>query len=163
MTENITFFADGMLGSLARKLRIWGFNVLYDTTTDDQLLLDLVRKEKRVLLTADRDLFGIAKKRGVNSILVQENTDEDRLIAIFTELQMEEVQLDHAKSRCPKCNGYLVAANRQDLPKKVPHGILNSHQEFYSCSPCDKVYWLGSHWNRILKQAKNIEERLKRD
>ena len=163
MTRNITFFADGMLGSLARKLRIWGFNVLYDTTTDDRLLLDLVRKERRVLLTSDRELFGMANKREINSILVQENTDEDRLVVIFTELQVEEVRLDHTKSRCPKCNGYLVATNRQNLPKKVPHGILDCHQVFYSCSSCDKVYWLGSHWNRILEQAKRIEERLKRD
>jgi len=163
MTRHLAFLADGMLGSLARKLRIWGFDVLYDTTMDDRPLLDRVRKERRVLLTSDRDLFGMASKRGINSILVQENTDEDRLTSIFAELQIEEIQLDHTKSRCPKCNGHLVVANRQNLPKKVPNGILDRHREFYSCSSCNKVYWLGSHWNRILKQAKSVEERLKRD
>jgi uncharacterized protein with PIN domain len=50
------FIADVMLGSLARWLRILGYDVVYDSRLDDAALVERAVKEKRVILTRDRRL-----------------------------------------------------------------------------------------------------------
>ena len=47
------FLADGMLGKLARWLRMLGQDVIYSTQLNDNELLGLAKAECRVLLTKD--------------------------------------------------------------------------------------------------------------
>jgi len=44
--ENPKFLVDGMLGKLARKLRIFGFDTTYLSNTDDDNLIKLELKPK---------------------------------------------------------------------------------------------------------------------
>jgi uncharacterized protein len=92
MKEYPRFVADAMLGSLARKLRIFGFDTLYhdasglgddDDDDDDSKVEELARKEERVVLTADRALVEHARKAGIPAILVAGETDKDRLRSIL--------------------------------------------------------------------------------
>jgi hypothetical protein len=53
---SITFIADSMLGTLAKWLRILGYDTHYDPTLDDHQLVRLARAEDRVLLTRDHEL-----------------------------------------------------------------------------------------------------------
>ena len=55
------FVVDGMLGSLARWLRLLGYDADYDNRRDDAELVRLARAENRVLLTRDQEL---AARRG---------------------------------------------------------------------------------------------------
>jgi len=49
------FIVDGMLGGLARWLRILGHVVLYDTDSNDTTLLTRAATEEMILLTRDED------------------------------------------------------------------------------------------------------------
>ena len=64
------FVADAMLGSLARKLRIFGFDTLYFKEGDDTALERLARKEGRIIITSDRLLSRDAERLGLRSVLV---------------------------------------------------------------------------------------------
>jgi uncharacterized protein with PIN domain len=92
MTAYPRFVADAMLGSTARKLRIFGFDTLYHDASrigddedddDDSKVEGLARKEERVILTSDRALFEHARKAGIRAILVVGETDKDRLRSIL--------------------------------------------------------------------------------
>ena len=48
------FIADVMLGRLAKKLRLLGFDVLYDRTFNDNEIIRLSLEQERVILTRDR-------------------------------------------------------------------------------------------------------------
>ena len=34
----------------------------------------------------------------------------------------------------------------------VPDGVLDAQSEFYCCARCGKVFWQGSHWDKVIKK-----------
>ena len=64
------FVVDGMLGKLARWLRMLGHEVDYDPGLNDSSLLDLTERKGAVLLTRDEELHNRAEARHVRAILV---------------------------------------------------------------------------------------------
>jgi uncharacterized protein len=51
-----TFLADAMLGSVARKLRIFGFDTLYIKHTHDDEILKIAIEDNRAILTCEKEL-----------------------------------------------------------------------------------------------------------
>ncbi len=82
MTESEApkFLADAMLGSLARWLRILGFDTRY-LQGDDAMIAYRARAEERILLTRDREL---ARRRGVVSILIASQSLPEQLAQVLT-------------------------------------------------------------------------------
>src|SRR5438309_3614790 len=73
------FLVDGMLGGLARWLRILGYEVRYDASVKDNDLLAIAREENMVLLTRDEELYQRAVAKKIVSALVVGETKEERL------------------------------------------------------------------------------------
>ena len=130
------FLVDGMLGSLARKLRILGFDTLYDSKSNDQELLKMAIETKRCLVTSDVDLWLIARRR-VDSILIGSRSERGRLFEVLAKIG--ESEIDETKiPRCSVCNGHLEDSGRQDKDRII-----------YICPSCGKHYWKGSHWKKL--------------
>jgi len=89
----LTFVVDGMLGSLARKLRMFGFDTLYHPYADDEWIISIGKKSGRVVLTSDRGLFEASTKYGVESVLLTEPSDEERLITVFRTIELRPQML----------------------------------------------------------------------
>ncbi len=147
---------DGMLGSLARKLRIYGFDVFFDPKLDDDEILLQAEAQRRVIISADEELCKRAIKRGLEAIYVRGRDDVERLGLIFDELGVD-ASLDLVETRCPLCNGILKRVGREEV-SGVPQGVLQRYEEFYVCRSCGHVYWEGSHWDRL----KEMDEAIKR-
>jgi hypothetical protein len=152
----VKFVVDGMLGSIARKLRIYGFDALYDADELDEDILTIAERDGRVILTSDRDLHKRAIFRGLESFLVSGEEDEDRIVAVFKTFDLKP-ELSQERSRCPLCNGDIEEVGKERL-KSVPESVLKRYDRFYSCVRCGKVYWMGSHWIRL----KNFSEKIRR-
>jgi len=146
------FLVDSMLGSLARWLRIGGYDAEYRRDADDDCLIDEASRTGRVLLTRDRVLALRAKKRGVETILVEVEGDVEQLGAIAAALGLE---LNPSNSRCPMCNGSLTRVDRERVQGRVPEASFEAFDVFWECGSCGGVYWRGSHWDQI---ASTIEE-----
>ncbi len=146
------FLVDSMLGSLARWLRIGGYDAEYRRDADDDALMEEASRTGRVLLTRDRVLALRAKKRDVETILVEAEGDVEQLGAIAATLGLE---LDPSNSRCPACNGSLTRVERDRVRGRVPEASLQAFDVFWECGSCGGVYWRGSHWDQI---ASTIEE-----
>ncbi len=149
-----------MLGSLARKLRIYGFDTLYDTSLNDDQLVRLANTKQLILLTSDKELFARALRAGIQSILLTEENDAERLVTVFRTLKVSSCDIDAEKSRCASCNGELLTANRSDLKASLPDTILKRHEQFYICKHCGKVYWKGGHWSRLESLAREVNKSL---
>ncbi len=80
------FLLDGMLGSLARWLRIGGYDTEYRKDTEDDELVDEALRWSRILLTRDEVLVIRAKKRGADSIYIKSERDEEALAQLSAEL-----------------------------------------------------------------------------
>lgn len=134
-----------MLGTLAKWLRILGYDTLYDPGLDDYQLMRLARAEERVLLTRDGEL---ARRRGIDSLLIESQVLEKQLRQVLSALDLEPA-LAPALSRCPVCNELLVPLDRQAARTRVPAYVARTQQHFRLCPGCQRVYWRGSHWQQM--------------
>jgi len=145
-----------MHGSLARKLRIYGYDVIYDTNLDDKDLITKTAEEDRWLLTSDRDLYLAAQKKGVKACLLLGKDDAQRAAEVFKKLGLEPPPLSAEGSRCPMCNGLLEVYDlKEGDAAKRPNG------RYFRCGGCGKLYWIGSHWRRIREFDKRVRQLLK--
>src|SRR5207247_5004990 len=65
----LRFVVDGMLGGLARWLRMLGYETEYDSKADDNTLLELSKKQEAILLTRDEELYNLAVAKTINLVV----------------------------------------------------------------------------------------------
>src|SRR2546428_14110125 len=93
------FLVDGMLGGLARWLRILGYEVRYDASGKDNDLLTIAGEENMVLLTRDEELYQRAVAKKIVSALVVGETEEERLVQIFCTFRVR-LEANVEETRC---------------------------------------------------------------
>ena len=135
-----------MLGTLAKWLRILGYDTQYDPNLDDHHLVGLARAQDRVLLTRDQEL---ARRRGLSVLLVTSERLDAQIGQVLAELELEP---DRSFSRCPVCNVPLAEMDREKAQARVPAYVAQTQQVFKSCPACQRIYWRGSHWQRMNDQ-----------
>ena len=89
--KEYSFMADAMLGKIARKLRMFGFDTIYDPNIDDMDILDSSKNKGRIVLTSDRMLFKRCKKKGIDTILTYKETEIENLVTIFSSLNIKSI------------------------------------------------------------------------
>jgi hypothetical protein len=141
-----------------------GHNVKYSSKLDDNQLVTIAKKERRILLTRDFELYQQATAKGVNAFYLEGKTEAERLAQIAKRFKIE-LDIDMATSRCPKCNTRVKPIPKEKAADKVEKDTFTYYNEFWECPKCEKIYWQGAHWTRIrktLEQAKENLESLKR-
>lgn len=150
--------ADGMLGKVARWLRMLGYDIKYADDLDDKEILRIAAEEKRIILTRDYQLFRKANASGVRAVFVNGRTHTEKLADLSRQLNIR-LEIDIERSRCPKCNSAIKSVSKESVKDRVPPSTYKMHDEFWMCTGCGQVYWKGSHWKKInssLDQAKKI-------
>jgi uncharacterized protein with PIN domain len=152
------FVADVHLGTLARHLRLLGFDTTWERDLDDEEIVDIARDEQRIILTRDK---GILKNGRVTHGYWLRNTDPLK--------QLDEVvcAIDlagniNAYTRCMECNGKLQSVERSAVAHAVPLQVFLVYREFRQCQRCHRVYWKGSHFRqleRIVERARSVTTR----
>ena len=146
----MNFLADNMLGSLAKWLRILGYDVAYPPGADDNELVRLARAEGRVLLTRDT---GLARRRGLTVLLIESESLEDQVRQVIEQMGLS---VDQPFSRCPVCNTPLQGVDKDTIRERVPPYVFQTQKNFSVCSRCDKIYWQGTHWAKMQKRITNL-------
>jgi uncharacterized protein with PIN domain len=155
----LRFIVDGMLGSLARWLRLLGYETDYCGGASDDFLLKIVGSTQGILLTKDVELLNRARASGFHAFLITGEKEEDRLRSLSVQLRLP-LEVNTALSRCPKCDGVLRTAGPAEIAR-VPSGTSRHYSEFWVCSSCGQIYWKGRHWKNInmtLRKAKESVE-----
>jgi len=144
------FIADVHLGRLARWLRLLGLDTLYRNDYQDDEIIRLAVAEHRVILTRD---LGILKHREVTHGYWLRSTGASR--------QAEEVlrRFDlrgriEPFTRCLECNGRIHAVGPAVIRDRVPPRIFQHFTRFCECQDCQRVYWQGSHYERMMRRLR---------
>ena len=150
------FLCDAMLGSLARWLRFFGFDTVFlEPGVEDRQIAEQARAEERWLLTRDRELAAV----GPRTMLVRSDGLEDQLVEVFGRLDLRpDATLENA--RCSECNGELIDVLSEEVTDVVPPHVLATSPRFRRCTGCRRVYWPGSHGDRILERMATVVQRL---
>ena len=141
------FVADAHLGGLARRLRMAGFDTLYDNRFDDAGIAAIGQREGRIVLSRDRELL---KRRDIDHGCY--------VHAIEPGAQLREIveRLDLARSArpfslCLHCNAPLHPVAKATVLDRLPPRVREGQTRFSACTVCGRVYWEGSHW-RAMRQ-----------
>lgn len=130
------FDLDGMLGALAKWLRILGFDASYPCRTPSP---------GRVFVTTKR----IAGRS--DTIIVDERDSLDQLRQVLEQAGVAP-DPDLFLSRCLICNVLVEEISRDRAAGRVPEQVLRAVSVFNECPECGRVYWEGSHSERIKKR-----------
>ena len=153
--DTMKFLCDQMLGNLSRWLRFFGFDTYYvKRDINDDELLKIAEKENYILITRDKDLIIRAKKRKLKIISIKSLNLDDQLKHVLKDIKIDENEI---LSKCSICNSKLIKINKQDFKDKIPIKIYNNMNDFYFCNFCDKIYWKGSHYDKIIKKIFTIK------
>jgi len=147
VSSEFRFIADEHLGRLARYLRLCGFDTVFADSIADSKIIDIAINENRIILSRDRELMSDKKvERGF------------RILSERPVIQLSEVinryslrEYFRPFSRCTKCNGLLVMVNGDEIIDFLPQRTRDFYTHFMRCGTCGKIYWEGSHFNRLKK------------
>jgi uncharacterized protein with PIN domain len=146
------FVADVHLGALARYLRLLGFDTRYGNSLGDEELAALTVRERRILLT--RDVGLLKRKAVVRGQWLRDRDPERQLEEIVDALHLQGALRPF--TRCMMCNRRLSPLPRSAAATLVPPRVYRRYRAFLRCQGCDRVYWRGTHYKRLLQVVSRI-------
>ena len=155
-TKKPSFVVDAMLGNLAKKLRVLGYDSMYFSSVEDEKLVTIAKNEKRIILTKDEQLVKIAQNHDVPVVLIRGNDEFEQIAQIHAKIGLEKFVIDTNNSRCIVCNGKLRAVEKYKIIGKVPEGVLQKVEKFWMCDGCEKIYWQGTHFEKLQEFANKL-------
>ena len=151
-----------MLGKVAKKLRIFGFDTEYLANTDDNEIINRFSDRKRIILTRDKQLYKRLTKLNIPSFPIISDNELETLIIIMRESYVNHVlSVPNENTRCSLCNGTLDKAQKSSLAGIVPKKVFENANIFFKCSNCNKVYWDGKHTKELNQIIDKINKEIK--
>jgi uncharacterized protein with PIN domain len=147
------FLCDPSLGGLARWLRAAGYEAFVDDAVAGHRLPDEALRRGQVLLTTESEVLlrrivvdGSLPVVWVPSAL----TMKEQLTMVLRDLGLEL-----RESRCMSCGGELVPTEKDAVFPRIPPRTARWLDEYFVCARCDRLFWRGTHWERI---ARTLEQ-----
>ncbi|HEU4692781.1 MAG TPA: Mut7-C RNAse domain-containing protein [Vicinamibacterales bacterium] len=146
------FVADVHLGTLARFLRLLGFDTHYGNDLSDEELAHLTARQRRILLT--RDVGLLKRKVVVRGQWLRSRDPEQQLGELVEALDLRRAFRPF--TRCMTCNGVLGVIARAEVSGLVPPRVYRRFRAFKQCRECARVYWRGTHYLRLQRLVKQV-------
>ena len=152
----VRFALDIHLRKLASLLRLAGFDAVL--LTDDAEVAAVSAREDRVALTRD---VGLLKRSIIQYGRWIRNTDpEQQFVEVLDRFGLVDEM--HPFTRCMECNTPLVRVAAESIADRLPADTREAFTEFRRCPGCERVYWQGSHYVRLVELLERARERIKR-
>ncbi len=148
------FVLDVHLGTLARYLRMLGFDTEYKNDFDDEEIVKISLKENRTILTKDK---GILKRSEVtHGYFIHNDNSEKQIIEVVKRFDLKN-QIEEL-SRCLDCNSKLEKIEKDKVIDQIPPKVKEWQNEFWICPNCKKIYWKGTHYDNMMDLIQRIKE-----
>jgi uncharacterized protein with PIN domain len=139
------------LQKLAILLRILGFDVLYSQNKDYILVINLAKRENRILLSRVKFL------RKLPWIFYLKEDDLDgQLEQTIKELKLT-VKKENIFTRCSKCNNFLQEIQEDEVKREIPFDVFGRGYWFKRCFNCGKIFWNGNHIITLKEKLKKLK------
>jgi hypothetical protein len=148
----LRFAVDANVGRLAGLLRMAGFDTFYERQLSDRELAALAAREKRVLLSRD---FALLKRREVVFGRLIRAAQPYEQLAEVVRLYGLAARLQPF-SRCLCCNTLLQPVAKEEIIDRLEPLTRQYFHQFKSCPDCRRIYWAGSHQEKMLKNLEKL-------
>jgi hypothetical protein len=148
----IRFAVDANVGKLAGLLRMCGFDTFFDPALNDESLAEISRRERRIILSRDHAL--LKRKKVSHGRLIRHAKPVEQLREIVDLYALRQRLAPF--SRCLRCNGHLREVAKTEIIGRLQPLTRKYYDDFRICPGCDRLYWPGSHRERMLKIIEEI-------
>ena len=148
------FLCDQMLGTLAKWLRIYGFDTFFvNSEMDDAKLIEITKKENRILITRDRNLIQSARRENIKTIEIKTTDINEQISTVLGDIKIDKTKV---LSRCILCNTEVEEIKKEEIKDKVPKRVFDNNEKFWFCKKCNKIYWKGTHYEKMFEKINNL-------
>jgi hypothetical protein len=158
------FLLDGMLGTLARNLRMLGFDAVYATGRHPEPMIRRAAGEGRWFLT--RRTLREKEPLPIPVLKITDDAPHRQLLQVLRALPSPS-EPSRWFTRCLRCNRLLDDLSQEEAQGLVPEYIAHLHRQFRRCPSCARIFWPGSHSLRMrgmmeawVKEARGGEGRM---
>jgi len=150
------FIVDVHLGKLARFMRMFGFDSSYKNIYAENDIVSLSLNERRTILTKDREIL---KRNDVtHGYWLRSESPKEQLKEIISRFDLKNLIKEF--SRCLECNTLLKKIEKEEILDRLLPKVREWQNEFYFCSVCNKIFWKGSHYNRMKRLTNKIKKEI---
>jgi uncharacterized protein len=130
------FDVDGDLGRLAKWLRVLGLDAVYPCSRPSQ------------------GRFFVTTRTSTAQVMTVVVTSSDPFEQVSQVFDQTGVRPDPGLflSRCVICNVTVEAISAAEIGDRLPEAIRKSMAPFHTCPRCGRIYWEGSHVNRMKRR-----------
>lgn len=153
------FVLDNHLGRLAYYLRMLGFDSRYRNDIQDDELAHISAQEERILLT--RDVRLLMRNSITRGYWVRNMAPREQLVEVVERFDLYA----HIKPfrRCMRCNGVLEPVSKEAILHRLEPLTKKYFHDFRICPDCLRVYWKGSHYDRMQNLIGRVLDRGRED
>ena len=148
------FVCDPSLGGLARWLRAAGYEAEWPDNGGADELLTRAQTSGATLLTTDSRMMERSVIQGGSVQAQWVPSDLSRTAQL--RMLMRDLSLKVRPPRCMSCGGELRVVAKEEVADRIPPKTAKWKDEYFVCSGCDRLFWQGTHWERIAQRLADI-------
>lgn len=151
-TGNPRFIADGNIHDVVKTMRALGLDVFEDATLSPEEIVHMSIHEKRIVLSKNRQL--LKRRRVVHGIFIRHGEVQVQVRKIVNRLSLKNRCTPF--SRCFICNTLLEKVLKENVWERIPPKTRKRCDDFARCPSCDRIYWKGTHYEKIKEKVDRI-------
>jgi uncharacterized protein with PIN domain len=148
----IRFILDDASGSLLKWLRMLGFDAIYRRECKKPVTEKASKRE--IYLTQSKS---VDRNKMETVILLEQGSVTAQLHYVMAALSMTREKVNPF-SRCIICNRATQIVDKRAIRGKIPDFVWETHEMFRECPECGRIYWRGTHAEKISKTLQRIFE-----
>ena len=146
-SEKLKFLVDMSALKLARNLRMAGLDTVTVVGRNLKDIVEMAKREERVVVTRNRELA----KMGDLLFGQLLRSDDHRKQMLEVEERYELSAAASPLSRCLACNDILRKVPKEKILHRLEPLTRKYYTSFKECTSCRKIYWPGSHHDRMIE------------
>jgi uncharacterized protein with PIN domain len=153
--DEIRFLADDMVGRLARWLRVLGYDTASAGSMSDTEVAALARREGRTVLTRHAALA--ERFPDLDVFVIDDENPWMQLSRVVAHFRLD-TESGLFFTRCSVCNGLLEKIDKVRYRERIPPKSYAAFADFWRCPGCGRIYWAGTHVERMREQLGRLRE-----
>ena len=133
-------------------MRMLGFDCLYRNDYEDAELAAVSREERRILLSRDRGL--LKRSEVTHAHWVRTKVPRQQLVEIVQRFDLYSRICPF--QRCLVCNHLLKRVDKTEVLPMLQPDTIEAFEEFHICPSCNRIYWKGTHYERMQKFIQEV-------
>ena len=146
MEDSLRFLVDDTMRGLLKKLRMVGYDSVARGNMSWWTAFAHAKQGGRIIVTLLKTL------RDPPDVTIWVLKSEDPNLQVQEVLKKIPTSAPKPEpfSRCLVCNTAITEISAEDARRQVPPLVVLQHSTFHQCACCQRIYWLGSHYHKMV-------------